>query len=44
MERSITHVLRQLIRINNEIILIREFIDNQVDKNAATGMLYQQRN
>ena len=31
MERSITHVLRQLIRINNEIILIKEFINNQVN-------------
>ena len=43
MERSISHVLRQLIRSNNEIILIKEFIDNQVDKDNAIHNLYHQR-
>ena len=31
MERSITNVLRQLTKMNHEIILIKEFINNQAN-------------
>lgn len=41
--KTMTNLFRKLFRMNNELLLIREFIDSQVDKKKAVKYMIQQR-
>lgn len=41
--KTMTNLFRKLFRMNNELLLIREYIDSQVDKKKAVKYMIQQR-
>ena len=43
LARTMTNLLRELFRMNNELLMIREYLATKVDKKKAVYFLYQQR-
>ena len=43
VKQTMTNLLRSLFRMNNELMLIKEYLDTQVDRKRAAFKLYVQR-